>query len=101
MAKKHGRRGEFLSCLRYPDCKGTLELTVQPAPPAQEAEPQLAIDQEAIGCLIVAAGLCANADTEKWNPDDIAATALNVTRATLNHLKDRRESERATPIQNQ
>lgn len=39
MVVKAGKRGDFLSCLRYPDCKGTAQIADEPVTEAKVVPP--------------------------------------------------------------
>lgn len=85
MRKQRGRRGEFLSCLRFPDCEGKreLEAPIPEVPGERDAKtvvisPILWLTGQAI------AGLCSQ---DFRSIDDVAETAVAVARRTLAELK--------------
>ena len=88
MRRRSGIRGEFLGCLRWPDCRGVRQLTEQAPQVKGESEPRtIAASPILMLTQAAVAGLSTRSDME--DAIDIGETAVAIAAAALNALKRR------------
>ncbi len=80
MRTKRGKRGEFLSCLRYPDCKGTRELTTVPGVPEALGAQYLKMSPRVLSVILFEAALLTRDDMDG---SDALETALALSSRTM------------------
>ena len=96
MRVKTGKTGDFLLCLRYPDCKGRKNLEAPlPVVPGEESpklvniSPILYLTGQAI------AGILANPNAHGLTAIDVADDAIQVARQAIHGLKNQGKRKNA------
>jgi len=89
MLVKTGKSGDFLSCLRYPDCKGRKNLeSPLPVVPGEDTPKLVNISPilYLTGCAIE--GLLANPNNTDMHAGDVSDTAIQIARQAIHGLKN-------------
>ena len=94
MRHQTGRIGDFLGCLRYPDCRGKRQLTQPVAEVKNENTPRQLVESPILGLTKAAlTGLLANPATSEWTAAEVGENAVGIAAATLLALKMRTEKK--------
>ncbi len=74
MREREGKRGRFLSCLRYPDCKGTREMQVTPVAEEGLAPQAIRMSPRTLSAILLNAVYSMHSTADDAREDAIAAT---------------------------